>query len=120
MAQLAALILALFNIIMAGHHANLIKKGKRIQHGWWGLGIFAVSAVFAWATSSWLLLLDALFIRKVFFDLFLNLFRGKPLFYVSATTTSIIDRWHNKIFGNRSEVYMLLYSVAIIVITILL
>lgn len=120
MPQIAALILALFNIIMAGHHANLIKAGKRIQHGWWGLGIFVISAVFAWAAGSWLLLVDALFIRKIFFDLSLNIFRGKPMFYVSTSTTSIIDKWHNKIFGKRSEIYMAIYAAAIIVITILL
>lgn len=116
----AVIILAAINVAMAWWHSKLIAAQKKIKHGLWGLFYIACAVALARLHNSWLLLVDALFIRKVVFDLSLNLFRGKPLFYVSATTTSIIDRWHNKVFGNRSEVYMSIYAGVIIVITILL
>ena len=112
---------------MAGHHANLIRDGKRIQHGLWGGAYLGLAVVFCYFGGQrdgigfdWLLMIDLLLIRKVFFDLPLNLFRGKPMFYVSATTTSIIDKFHNRVFGLNSLPYMIVYFVAIIVITILL
>lgn len=114
---LAEILLICLNVIMAGHHANLIKTGRPIKHGWWGLAYGAVVAILSglwwWKSGSlWQgveLAICAAFVRKVFFDLPLNLFRGKPLFYVSTSTTSLIDRFHNKAFGNRSEVYMTIY-----------
>ncbi len=109
MRLIGEILLIIINVGMAGHHAYLISEGKKIQHGWWGLLYFAAAAAFAYLSHSWELLVCSLFVRKVFFDLSLNLFRGKPLFYVSSSTTSIIDKFHNKIFGNKSEIYMALY-----------
>lgn len=127
MREIAALLFLCFNVIMAGHHANLIRDGKRIQHGLWGGAYLGLAVVFCYFGGQrdgigfdWLLMIDLLLIRKVFFDLPLNLFRGKPMFYVSATTTSIIDKFHNRVFGLNSLPYMIVYFVAIIVITILL
>lgn len=120
MSQIAILILALLNIVVAGHHANLIKEGKRIRHFWWGLGFFVLTGVFAWGNNSWLVLFDGLLVRKVVFDLSLNLFRGKPLFYVSSKPESLIDKWHNKVFGLNSVPYMVFYFISAVVITIFL
>lgn len=120
MAIIGVIFLIIINVVMAAYHASLINQGRPIKHGWWGAGYLALAVLLSLLNNSWLLFVDLLLIRKVFFDLSLNLFRGKPLFYVSSTTTSIIDRVHNKIFGNRSEIYMIVYLIASIIITILL
>lgn len=117
--QIAAILFVGINIAMAGYHASLIKKGKYIKHGWWGLLYFILAGAAAYFNHSWILAVDSLFIRKVFFDLSLNLWRGKPLFYVSSSTTSIIDKFHNKVFDNRSEVYMTLYAGIAVILTII-
>lgn len=119
MILIAEILLLLVNIAMAYYHSELIKDDKPIKHGWWGLSYFAVAALMSLASTWWLLLCAAL-IRKVFFDLSLNLFRGKPLFYVSSTSTSIIDRVHYRIFGNKSEIYMSIYFVLLILVNIFL
>lgn len=128
MRALAEILFICLNVIMAGVHANIIKRMERetliygfpkskIKHGWWGLAygaaVAGLSGLWWWKSgSAWQgveLAVCAVFVRKVFFDLPLNLFRGKPLFYVSTSTTSLIDRFHNRVFGNKSEIYMTLY-----------
>lgn len=113
----AEILLLGVNLLMALRHSHIIEIEHRTpQHGWWGLLYVAITAGLCWWFHSWILALCSALLRKVAFDLSLNLFRGKPLFYVSGTTTSIIDRVHNKIFGKRSEVYMILYTAALIVL----
>jgi hypothetical protein len=63
----------------------------------------------------------ALLQRKSIFDSALNLFRNLPLFYVSNEPrgksfweamdhdVSVIDWLHYKAFGNRSELYVIIY-----------
>lgn len=119
MIYIGEILLLLANVIMAWHHSELIKDDKPIKHGLWGLGYLSLVIVMS-IFSSWWLLLAGLLIRKVFFDLSLNLFRGKPLFYVSASSTSIIDRIHYRIFGKRSEIYQSLYFVLLVLINIFL
>lgn len=102
---------------MAGHHANLIKDGKKILHGLWG-GLY-LAAVIALSVfyKSWELAMCLLVLRKWSFDLSLNLFRNLPLFYVSAKPASIIDKVHNAIFGRNSVPYMIFYMAATIILT---
>lgn len=119
MNQIAAILLAGINIAMACYHASLIKKGKYIKHGWWGLLYLILAGAASYFNHSWLLAVDSLFIRKFFFDVSLNLFRGKPFFYVSTSTTSLIDKFHNKVFGNRSEVYLTLYLGIVVILTVI-
>lgn len=103
------------NLLMALRHAHIIEvEHKTPKHGWWGLLYVSITAILCLLFHSWVLALCAALLRKVSFDLALNLFRGKPLFYVSGSTTSIIDKFHNKIFGKRSELYMAIYAVALI------
>jgi len=120
--ELIVLLPIAINVIMAGIHANMIKEGKKIKHGLWGggylIGLVALCFAYDWGGFNWWLLLDGLLIRKVFFDIPLNLFRGLPFFYVSSTTTSIIDRFHNSVFGKHSEIYMTIYFLASIYITV--
>ena len=108
------------NILMAWWHSKLISAGKPIKHGFWGFLYLIFSGLLSFAFSSLVLFIASLFIRKVVFDLSLNLFREKPLFYVSSSTTSIIDRIHFKLFGDFSELYMTIYLLAIIIINIYL
>lgn len=111
------LIFFCLNLIMAGLHAEMIKKGRRIKHGLWGGGYLLTVFVLTYFVKSWELAICLLVLRKWSFDLSLNLFRGKPLFYVSANPASIIDKVHNSIFGKRSEPYMFFYMAATIILT---
>ena len=106
---ISQLILIFLNIGMAKYHAYLIKSERKIKHGLWGGGYVIVCLALAWYFKSWVFFVAACLQRKVFFDLSLNLFRNLPLFYVSTTTTSIIDKWHYQLFGKRSEIYMIIY-----------
>lgn len=114
------IILIFINVAMAAYHADLIKDGRRINHALWGGLYLAVAGLFSWLNHSWILLIASLFIRKVFFDLSLNLFRELPLFYVSSDPESMIDKWHNKHFGKNSELYMVIYFLVIVFLNILL
>jgi hypothetical protein len=103
---------------MAAYHAKLIKAGKPIKHGYWGGGYLLFVATCYFIGHSWQLVICQLLARKVFFDVGLNLFRGLPMFYVSTTTTSIIDKLHNRLFGKRSEIYLLIYLMILIMLSI--
>ena len=120
MTWLSEILLTGANIGMAAYHASLFKKGKTVQHGWWGAGYLALAGVLAWYHHSILFFFAALLIRKIVFDLSLNLFNGRPLFFVSTETTSIIDKLHYKLFGKKSEVYMSIYFVVTIVLNLLM
>jgi hypothetical protein len=117
---IAEILLIIANLVMAAHHANLIKDERPIKHGWWGLSYIVFAVLVSWLNHSWMLLFLSILIRKVVFDLALNIFRGLPIFYVSSSTTSIIDKVHYKLFGKRSEVYMFAYLIAIIFLNIFL
>lgn len=120
MIYIAEIILLAVNISMAAYHASLIKDEKKINHALWG-GIYLVTAgLFSFFNHSWTLLVLSLFIRKVFFDLSLNLFLGRQLFYVSTETTSVIDKIHYKLFGKNSEIYMGIYLAVIVFLNFLL
>ena len=111
MIYVAEILVLLLNVAMAWHHASLIKEGRPIKHGWWGLLYFAVAFPICFYYKSVLLFVCLYLIRKIFFDVSLNLFRELPTFYVSRTTTSLIDKLHNKVFGYSSEVYMFVYLI---------
>tara|TARA_R110000868_G_scaffold29391_2_gene109256 strand:+ start:950 stop:1330 length:381 start_codon:yes stop_codon:yes gene_type:complete len=120
MILIGEVLLVLVNIAMAWWHSELIKDSKPIKHGLWGAGYLLLAGAFAVFNHSWILFIASLFIRKVFFDLMLNSFRGLPLFYVSKSPKSIIDKLHLKLFSSNSELYMTIYFLVIIVINIYL
>lgn len=120
MIYILEILLIVFNITMAWHHYQLIADGKRIYHGLWGSYYIAFAVLVAFVGKSWVLMILSLPLRKVVFDLSLNLFRGLPLFYVSTKTTSLIDKAHNYIFGKNSEVYMAFYFIIIIALNFFL
>lgn len=110
-------ILILVNIAMAYYHSVLIENGKKIHHGYWGGGYLLFSGFLSLLIESWVLMIFSLFVRKVVFDLSLNLFRGLPLFYVSKTPKSIIDTFHNLVLKDKIKIYMAVYSVIAIVLS---
>lgn len=129
---LAEILLIGFNIWMALYHAKIIAQNKTVKHGWWGFLYIGVAAALSINLHSVTLFITSLFVRKVFFDSALNLFRGLGLFYVSPELARIdtlkqalkkgktIDWLHYKAFGENSEVYMFIYLAVIAVLTMLL
>jgi hypothetical protein len=105
---------------MAWHHAELIKDDKKINHGLWGGAYVILLGLVSWGVSNIYLFFAGLMIRKIVFDISLNLFRGKAIFYVSKTTTSLVDKFHNKVFGNSPELYQSFYLVKLILLNIFL
>lgn len=100
--QWIIVIAAFLNIIDAFVDAYRIKKrekkdGKDIDHtpGW--IIYTIVCAIIALLFGNIFYSVPMLFIRPVVFDPVLNVLRGKYIFYVSRTTTSVIDRIENKI-----------------------
>ena len=126
MIYIAEILLILVNLSMAWHHANLIKEGKRIHHGLWGGAYLLLAGVLSYYNQSIWLFMVSLFLRKLVFDLSLNVFRKLPLFYVTPEMATVkglrdaikkgklIDWIHYKAFGVRSEVYMAFYLLKII------
>jgi hypothetical protein len=70
----------------------LISKGEKILHGFNGLFYLMMLAPVYIITKDIYLVAALLVIRRIVFDISLNLFRGLPYNYTSETTTSIIDR----------------------------
>lgn len=120
MIYLLEILLLAINIAMAACHAKLIKAEKKINHAAWGAAYLVVATLLGWSIHSWWLVVLSLFIRKVFFDLFLNIFRGLPLFYVSTETTSIIDKLFYKVFKKQSEIYMGIFLLVILILNVLI
>lgn len=107
-------IVILLNIIMARYHAYLILSGKKILHGVWGF-IYLICVVFLWTNP--IFILNSFFIRKFFFDTSLNYFRGLNFFYVSTRTTSLMDKFHNWLFGKKSEYYQIVYFIIFVLLS---
>lgn len=107
MIYLSEAVFAVITVLTAYLHSRLIKDQKVIDHTLW----FVIMAVILvvnviiiqrplgewWKAFTFMLACSIL--RMVIFDLFLNLFRGEPLFYQSQTTTSKEDQAENKLFN---------------------
>lgn len=84
------IVYTFLNILLAKIDANKIKKGIHIKHGINALIYIALIAPTFYI--SWHYPLALLALRRIVFDVSLNLFRGLKYDYISETTTSIIDR----------------------------
>lgn len=113
---LPVLILILVNVLMAAYHAYLFKRGKTVKHGWWALGYLVFAVGLAILTHSWLLGINSLFIRMVFFNLPLNLFRGLAFWYTPEHPKSIVDSFHQIVLQDKIRIYMPIYFIIIIVL----
>jgi len=87
-----ALIYAGLNILHAKHDAWRIFDGRRIYHGINGLVHVLILIPVYFYTKEWFFVIGLLSLRRIVFDTALNIFRGLRFDYISATTTSIIDR----------------------------
>jgi hypothetical protein len=76
--------------VLAKIDAWKISKGIHIKHGINALVYCVLIAPTLFI--SWRYPIAMLALRRIVFDTALNLFRGLPYDYISATTTSIIDR----------------------------
>ena len=89
---LAVISYAIVNILLAKHDALKISRQQKIEHGTNALIYLALISPVIYVTQSLVFLIGLLALRRVVFDTALNLFRGLKHDYISATTTSIIDR----------------------------
>lgn len=117
MNYIAEIILIGANILMALHHSDLIEQDRPIKHGLWG-GLYLLFVLVAGFCLTWWMVPVGLVLRKLVFDISLNLFRGLSPFYVSKSTGSLIDKLHYKVFGDRSEIYQTIYLVKLVFLNI--
>jgi hypothetical protein len=75
--------------VLAKIDANKIRDGIHIKHGINALVYCVLIAPTLYI--SWTFPIALMALRRIVFDTSLNLFRGLPFDYISATTTSIID-----------------------------
>lgn len=107
-----------FNIWMARYHSRLLKRDKKIKHGLWGLSYVVLSVAITCFLGDLWLLIACFLLRKFLFDISLNLYNGRGIFFVSKETTSIIDRVHFWAFGVYSEIYQTMYFMGWIILMI--
>lgn len=105
----------------------------KIKHGWWSflyLGLVMIPIFilqkdnFLWYNKiNWVLFFSLLILRKPIFDCFYNYFRNYNIFFVSkhlykneASSSSIIDDLHWKIFKNKAEIYQPIYLSIVILL----
>jgi hypothetical protein len=84
------ILYTIINLVLAKIDAWKIKRGIHIKHGINAL-IYCVLIAPTFFIS-WHYPIAMLALRRIVFDTALNLFRGLPFDYISATTTSIVDR----------------------------
>jgi hypothetical protein len=84
------ILYTILNVVLAKIDANKIRNGIHIKHGINALVYCALIAPTFFI--SWSYPIAMLALRRIVFDTALNMFRGLPYDYISATTTSIIDR----------------------------
>lgn len=94
-------------------------KNKRIYHAING-AIHILTAVAGWYFFSWQVGLAILFVARLFFDVSLNLFRGKAIDYVSPAPKSVIDRIEKKIFKQDGITPKIIYTVCLIVLILVI
>jgi hypothetical protein len=104
---LEAIVVLPLTIFTAWWHHQLINDNRKIQHGWWALLFSAIlSGVMWWhwqdLQPDWYwFALACLIGRLVVFNISLNLFRHYSAFYISPSTTSILDKIEQRIFGQK-------------------
>lgn len=113
---------------MALWHKYLIKKQRPIQHGWWALAFMValiVALIWQWdnlpaARATIAFAAACLIGRLVVFNVTLNLIRGNPWDYTSATSTSILDKIERRLFGSRVWLMEVLLGVVFIILQLFL
>lgn len=104
-----------FCIALAWLNHILIKKGKRIYHAINGI-IHLAAAGAGWYLFSWEVGLSILPAARLFFDVPLNLFRGKSVDYVSPAPKSIVDKVEKWIFRKDGITPKIIYLIGLIIL----
>lgn len=89
---LSALILVALSVMFAAIHAAIINKGKRVTGKWaWAAAYFVVAFIIAdrMMMTDWDVIINAVLIRMVFFNLPLNRFRKLPWFYITPELKNV-------------------------------
>jgi hypothetical protein len=108
------ILFVLINIALAQWDADLIKVGKRIRHGINGIiYLVLIGTVFYFFKNYWLIA-ALIFTRLIFFNIFLNYFRGGGILYMPTTPKSIADKIANFVFFKNALIMYLVYLVALI------
>ena len=120
---LLVLVFIILNIILAKVDAKKIANNAWIDHKANAV-LYAVCIIltipFAALVGELNLIFYAflvpvlLLVRKITFDISLNVFRGKPWDWISFSTTSKIDQFENKIFKNDGTFKYISYSVLLL------
>jgi len=104
------------NILLAGKDAARIKANKPIDHTFNALMYLGCCALcyllfYPFSYIKYLeFLLTAFIMRKVVFDISLNVRRGLSWDYISKTTTSKIDQVENQVFSYNGRFKYVVYS----------
>lgn len=87
-------------VCLAADNADRIKNGKRIFHALNG-GLHLGAAAFVWYLSGVVDAICLLLAVRVVFDISLNLFRGKGVFYTPLKPASKVDQFENWLFRSK-------------------
>lgn len=127
MIWLAELLLIVITIGIAYWHSRLIKSGRPIKHGWWGLlagMLIAAATWWVWPTLSGLQVMLFIIaqgcVRLFVFNIALNLFRGLSWKYTSMSTTSVIDRLESRLFGGRVWLSEIILAIIFLILQLFL
>jgi hypothetical protein len=116
MFYLSEIILLIINVIMAEWHTHLKDKNIRYNKDVYVIGYVGIALILTAISRSILLVPTAFLLHKVAYDFAYNIFRGLPLFFVSTSPMSLIDRIHFYFLGKYSEIYQVVYLLLILTI----
>lgn len=72
------------------------------------------AAVAGWYYFNWQIGVAILFVARIFFDVSLNLFRGKAIGYIPIKPKSIVDKVEKKLFKQDGITPKIVYIIIII------
>lgn len=87
---------------------------------WYPIIYIGLSALLAFVNKSFLLFVDLLMISKVVYTVVVNKLNTLEWHYASRIPDNFVDKFHNRVFGLNAKPYIIGYTIAIIIITILL
>jgi hypothetical protein len=113
------------NVAMAWWHARLIKEGRPILHGLWGLLYAVLIGIAIWLLWPAVSLLHSVVAfalacacaRLPVFSIILNCLRGERWYYVPVKPKSILDRFSKWLFGIHAWILWFISGGAAIILT---
>jgi len=125
---LGYVVMIFINLIIAKENSDQVNYNKRrniptqINHVLWG-GIYSVPCIISWFCSghSYWYVLALAAQHLAYFPIFYNYYQGLPMFNLSKTSASIIDRFQVSLGFKSSEIVnigSLLVSIAALILAI--